>query len=161
MSTKGPWEERVGMLLKPPYFTYAHKCPDIGPHGGQTKIDWLACGLPANRLDTGQFWGIEVKWIQTVGTLFHVNQEVTPGQQARLEEIAENAGFAFVAVGHGKKANEHKKYTTGLYVVAWNTLRHYEHVDLQEVHNLFLPWVGEKTFATEENRKKLWLWQQR
>lgn len=154
MSHKGPWESRVGMLLKGPEFPYAHKCPDIGEHGGQSKIDWLACDVK------GTFWMIEVKWIQTIGTLFHVNKEVTPGQQGELNKVGNLCGNAYVAIGHGKTAKEHPKYTTGVYFVSWNWLRYRDIVNLKDCPHLFLPWKGETTFATEENRKALWLWPQ-
>jgi len=153
---KGPWEERVGMLLDEPHFIYKHKCPDVGPHGGKVKIDWLACD------NLGQFFMVEVKEIRTVQTVFHIDNEVTPLQQEALSAVG-CGGISLVAVGHGRTANEHAKYTTGLYVMPWNWLNAQENrsVDMTKAPRLFFPWKGSKSFVTEQNKKDFWLWQQR
>ena len=94
---KGPWEERVGMLLNPrqkKHFVYSFKPVDSGMYGGQTRIDWHACD------DLGRYWLIEVKQADSHARTFNVLREVTAGQQDALDAVSTSAhGVALLAVG--------------------------------------------------------------
>lgn len=96
---KSPWEARVGMLLDPEKhdeFMYSYK-PVDGPHGGQPKIDWLACDTQ------GRFWMIEVKCLPESRKSINLMTEVTAGQRQGLAAVAwSETGIALLAVGQEK-----------------------------------------------------------
>lgn len=98
--TKSPWESRVGMLLDPAKhdeFVWSFKPPD-SQHGGQPRIDWLACDL------VGRFWMIEVKMLPPGRKTFTLEVEVSPGQRAALSAVAEGAAsLALLAIGQGTR----------------------------------------------------------
>lgn len=96
---KSQWESRVGMLLDPAKrdeFRYSYK-PVDGLHGGQPKIDWMACD------QMGRFWLIEVKWLPETRRSINLFTDVTAGQRQGLAAVAlSDEGVALLAIGQGK-----------------------------------------------------------
>ena len=134
--SKGPWEERVGMLLHPDRhseFVYSYKPPD-SMHGGQPKIDWHACDK------AGRYWLIEVKQLPDGQQSFKIDTQVTPGQRQALDALINSqSGVAMLAVGCG----------SFLYFYNWR------HVRWPSVRSLTLDqatmalfWKGPKEWAT-------------
>lgn len=96
---KGPWESRVGMLLrKPEDFAWAFKPPDGAMYGGQPRVDWVAIDR------YGHGWLIEVKQVQEGAKSINLSSDLTPGQRQALDAVSEtSAGKAILAVGRGKE----------------------------------------------------------
>lgn len=97
MSTKTPWESRVGMLLKQTDdFAWAFKPVDSKFYGGQTRLDWLACD------QAGRFWMVEVKHIATDRKSINLRTDVSAGQRDALTSVSQTTvGIALLVVGRG------------------------------------------------------------
>lgn len=94
---KGPWESRVGKLLKhPDDFAWSYKPPDTKFYGGQTRIDWIACDR------AGRFWLTEVKQLPTDRKSINLRTEVSAGQRDALLAVSQTTvGLALLMVGQG------------------------------------------------------------
>jgi hypothetical protein len=147
MSSKGPWEERVGWLLQPDEYPWKFKPPDSQFYGGQPRIDWLACD---NR---GRFWMIEVKQIAANRTIFNLDTEISAPQKAALSAVANAGGMALLAIGCG---NELFIHDWGY--VAWRfeasvdqNKQHPEWLPLSEPMTILdvLPWMGKKIWKLQ------------
>lgn len=109
MSSKGPWEGRVGILLhNTRWFAWAFKPADSPLYGGQARIDWLACDK------LGRHWMVEVKQVAPDRRSINVLSEVSPGQRAALSAVAgTDVGIALLVVGQGET----------LYVFDWRMVQ--------------------------------------
>jgi len=108
--SKGPWEERVGSLLKGPGFAWAYKPVDSPLHGGAVRIDWLAC----DRL--GMFWMVEVKSVPLSARSFNLENPkfISALQIEALDAVGQaSASEVHLAVGQGQR----------LYIFDWRRLR--------------------------------------
>ena len=125
---KGPWEKRVGLLLRnKSQFTWAYSAPDTGLYGGQTRIDWIACDA------VGCFWMIEVKQLPESRKTFTVEKEVSPGQRIALTSVTESShGTAILAIGIGKE----------LYLYDWSTILWLPRITRDDAL-MMLTWTGE------------------
>lgn len=94
--SKGPWESRIGSLLKADVFAYAYKPVDSPMHGGSVRIDWLAADMQ------GAFWMVEVKQVAENARSINVALDVTALQRAALSDVAATGfGVPVLAVGQG------------------------------------------------------------
>jgi hypothetical protein len=110
MSSKGPWESRVGTLIDPAKysdFVWSYKPVDSKDHGGAVRIDWLACDI------WGLLWMIEVKQTTSGRLTFNLLDEISPLQRQALSSVALSAnGMSVLAIGQEKN----------LYLFDWRTL---------------------------------------
>lgn len=135
MTTKSPWESRVGMLLDPekhPEFVYSYKPHDSAMYGGQPRIDWLACD------QVGRFWMIEVKSLDPKRRSINLESDVSPGQRAALDAVMHSGvGVPLLMVGQEKTL-----YVFDWRKVSWLLAGH----PLSEA-SFALGWTGPKAWA--------------
>lgn len=150
--SKGPWESRVGMLLKQTeHFNRAIKVPDSALYGGQPRIDWIACDK------AGRHWEVEVKQLPEDRQSINLRTEVSAGQREALTQVSRTTvGVALLAVGRGDT----------LYIFDWGRVlwQWRKHNDQNREHPeqmtalpsllplasapLALKWTGQKAWET-------------
>lgn len=145
MSNKSLWEPRVSELLKRPEFVWKHKCPDVGAHGGQSKLDFYTVDMG------GIFYALEVKRAKRKSFMWNIwhgagGENITPLQRYELETVSEVAN-AFVLVGHD--------FSNRMFVFKWENIRDTE----DEFVNLTTETAPQLEWSRGSRPKSEYLWQ--